>query len=106
MNDVPDWVYKIIESFITKIDINALNWMVVNNYSLLEFTLHHPGKDSVLFWLKFFSPFIKIENIDENKVLELFKKKRPDIFFVLSKNNGWLHKQFVEISDYLINGRI
>ncbi len=106
ISDVPNWVYSIIESFILKIDVDSLKWMVGNNQSLLLFTLNHPNKDVVLFWLNFFRPFVDLKDIDENKVLDLFYRKRPDIYKILTTHPGWLHKQFVEISHYLSNNKI
>ncbi len=86
---------KLLVTLMTTANRVKLKYLVDNNLSLIEFAQNHPEISKVMFWASIISPFIDVDGVSAERVMEVLRTNRPDIAQIVNLN--WIRGQIEEV---------
>ena len=85
---------ELIVTLMTTADKDKLKYLVDNNLSLIQFAQGHPQFSKVMFFASLLSPFIDVNGVSAERVMNLLQTNRPDIAQIVNLN--WINNQIEE----------
>lgn len=85
----------LIVTLMTTANKDKLKYLVDNNLSLIKFAQNHPNFSKVMFFASILSPFIDIDGVSAERVMDFLQKNRPDVAQIVNLN--WIKNQIEEV---------
>ena len=86
---------ELLVTLMVSADKVKLKYLVDNNLSLIQFAKNHPEFSKVMFWATFLLPFVDVNGISADRVMNFLQEKRPDIAQIINLN--WVSNQIEEV---------
>lgn len=80
---------------------NILDYIVMNNQSIVTYALNKVPLLLIKFYIKAAGGGSEINNINEHSIRKFLKANRPDLLRIVEKNPGWLEREIVSAKNIL-----
>lgn len=85
---------SLIVTLMTTANRYKLKYLVDNNLSLIEFAYNHPKFSKVMYWATILSPFVGVDEVSAERIMDFLQRNRPDIAQIVTLD--WVRNQIEE----------